>query len=146
MLDEKWDRRFLELAKHISSWSKDPSTQTGAVIVGARRDIVSVGYNGMPIGVKDTYERLYDRETKLKCIVHCERNALLFANKSMIGCTLYTWPFMSCAACAGMVIQAGISRCVAPTNDNPRWKDEFALATEMFSESGVALELVKGYF
>lgn len=109
-----WDRRFIEMAKLVASWSKDPSTQTGAVIVDPRRRVVSVGYNGFARGVEDTPERYADRETKYKLIVHCERNALLFAGRDLKGCTLYTWPFMSCATCAAVVIQSGITRCVAP--------------------------------
>jgi deoxycytidylate deaminase len=46
----KWDLRFLELAKLVASWSKDPSTQTGAVFVGRDNGIISVGYNGFPQG------------------------------------------------------------------------------------------------
>jgi dCMP deaminase len=138
---EKWDRRFIDLARHISSWSKDPSTQTGAVIVDSQRRVVSVGYNGLPMGVQDLEERLNVREVKYKMIVHCERNALLFANRSLDNCVLYTWPFMSCSVCAGMVIQSGISRCVAPLNNNPRWVKDFELSAEMFEESGVVVDL-----
>ena len=39
----KWDLRFLELAKHISDWSKDPSTKVGCIIVGEDREIRSTG-------------------------------------------------------------------------------------------------------
>jgi dCMP deaminase len=138
----KWDVRFLELARFIAQWSKDPSTKTGAVIVDNKRRIISVGYNGFPGGVEDSPTRLENRETKLKMIVHCERNALLFALRSVEGCTLYTWPFMSCAPCAAMVIQAGIKRCVAPFNVVERWLDDFQLAKEMFSEAGVKIDLM----
>lgn len=134
----KWDVRFLELAKHIASWSNDPSTQTGAVITNYRR-VVSVGYNGFPCGVDDAPERYADRELKYKMIVHCERNALLFAQRSLAGCTLYTWPFMSCAPCAAMVIQSGITRCVAPASDNPRWQADFELTRLMFREADIEL-------
>ncbi len=136
---EKWDRRFLELAKHIASWSKDPSTQTGAVIVDHKRRIVSVGYNGLAQGVEDLPERIDNREIKYKMFLHCERNAILFAARSLDNCTIYTWPFMSCAACAAMVIQAGITRAVAPYSENPRWQEEFELATQQFKEAGVEL-------
>lgn len=138
----KWDRRFLQLAKFISSWSRDPSTQTGAVITDVEGRVISVGYNGMPIGVEDTPERYNNRELKYKMIVHCERNALLFAKSPLQDTTLYTYPFMSCATCAGMVIQAGIKRCVAPRNDNPRWQADFALTEQMFREAGVELVLL----
>jgi len=138
----KWDFRFLELARFIASWSKDPSTKTGAVIVNDR-SIVSIGYNGFAKGVVDTPERLNDRELKYKLIVHCERNAIIWAQRDLTGCTLYTWPFMSCAPCAALVIQSGIKRCVAPINDNPRWIEDFKLTEMMFKEANVELCLVE---
>lgn len=133
----KWDLRFLALAQHIAQWSKDPSTKTGAVIVDDAQRIVSVGYNGLARGVVDSEARLADRETKYKMVIHCERNAMLFAARPMTGSVLYTWPFMSCAPCAAMVIQVGIRRVVAPASDNPRWVEDFALARAMFLEAGV---------
>lgn len=143
----KWDRRFLELAKFVSAWSKDPSTKTGAVIADSDNRIVSVGYNGFPKGVDDSEERYGNRELKYKMIVHCERNALLFAGRSCKGCTLYTWPFMSCSVCAAMVIQSGIKRCVAPSTPDhlkERWSEDLALATQIFHEAGVVVNLVEG--
>ncbi len=139
---QKWDMRFIELAKHIASWSKDPSTQTGAVIVDQRRRIISVGFNGLAQGVEDRPERLNNREIKYKMFVHCERNAIIFAGHPCDGCILYTWPFMSCAACAAMVIQSGIKRVVAPYSENPRWVEEFKLATEQFNEANVEICLL----
>jgi dCMP deaminase len=138
----KWDKRFLGLAKHISSWSKDPSTQTGSVIVDQKGRIVSVGYNGLAQGVHDLPERLNNREIKYKMFIHCERNAILFAKQPLDHCTLYTWPFMSCSSCAAMVIQAGIKRHVAPYSENPRWVEEFELAKAQFNEAGVTLSLL----
>src|SRR5271157_2076986 len=138
-----WDSFFLGLAQYVSTASKDPSTKTGAVIVDPKKRVVSVGYNGFARGVNDTPERLNDRETKYKMIVHCERNAVLFASRDLTGSTLYTWPFMSCAPCAAIVIQAGIARCVAPLSNNPRWAADFELSKEMFKEAGVALTLTE---
>lgn len=137
----KWDHRYLELAKHISTWSKDPSTQTGAVIVSLDNSIVGVGYNGLPKWVDDSPERLNNRELKYKLVVHCERNAIITAQRSLNSCTLYTYPFMSCAPCAGMVIQAGITRAVSFVNDNPRWQEDFKLTQQMFKEARVELTL-----
>ena len=119
-MENHWDRRFLALAEHVAQWSKDPSTKTGAVIVDEDNRVISIGYNGLPRGVIDSAERLQNRELKYKTIVHCERNALLFARSSVKGCKLYTWPFMSCSVCAGMVINAGIVEVIAPLSDNPR--------------------------
>lgn len=131
----------MALAEHVAGWSKDPSTKTGAVLVSPENFVVALGYNGFPRGVEDRSERLNDRDTKYKIIVHCERNAILAAKKDLRGHTLYTWPFMSCAVCAGMVIQAGIARAVAHLNDNPRWQADFNLTRQMFSEAGVILDL-----
>ncbi len=133
----KWDSRFLDLAEHISRWSKDPSTKVGAVIVDTNRRVVSIGYNGFPIGVEDTDERYNNRDLKYKMIVHGERNAILFAREDLKGKTLYTWPFGPCPQCAGMVIQSGISHVVFPATSNPRWFDDIELSKKMFCESGL---------
>ncbi len=142
MNQEVWDMRFLEMAKLVASWSKDPSTKTGAVFVDANRRVVAVGYNGLPQKIEDTHERLHNRDLKYKTTVHCERNALIFAKQSLEGCTLYTWPFMSCAPCASMMIQAGIVRHVAPRNDNPRWQEDFRLTEQLLKEAGVKLDVI----
>jgi dCMP deaminase len=137
-----WNQRFLSLAEHIAQWSKDPSTQVGAVIVDPCRRIVSTGYNGLPQGVDDTDNRLHTREIKYEMIVHGEINEILFAKQDLLGSTLYTWPFMPCSRCASIVIQSGIKTVVAPLNDSPRWKDSFQLSQTMFAEAGVRLILL----
>ena len=68
----KWQRRFFDLARLVATWSKDPSSQVGAVIVDDKKRIVSVGFNGLPMGVEDTDERLNVRELKYELIVHAE--------------------------------------------------------------------------
>jgi dCMP deaminase len=141
---EKWDKRFLELARHISTWSKNPSTQVGCVIADKRRRVISVGFDGLAQGVQDLPERLHNREIKYKMGLHAERNAIIFAGHRLDDCTMYIWPFMSCAACAAMAIQAGITREVAPFNENPRWVHEFELAKIQFQEAKVELVLVEG--
>lgn len=140
----KWDERFLEMAKLVASWSKDPSTKTGAVMVDAKRRIISVGYNGFSSKDPDREEDYNNREVKYKRVVHCERNSLIFAQRSVEGGTLYTYPFMSCAPCAAMMIQAGIIRVVAPYDNNPRWIEDFKLSSQMFDEAGVRIDLVGG--
>jgi dCMP deaminase len=138
----KWDLRFLELAKLVASWSKDPSTQTGAVFVGPDNNIISVGYNGFPRGIADTDARLNDRETKYSLIVHCEMNALITAERSVRGSTLYTWPFMSCDRCCVHMIQAGVARVVAPKaapDKEERWGPAFVKTRALFKEAGIPL-------
>ncbi len=142
MSTTKWDKRFLELAKLVGSWSKDPSTQVGAVIVDDDHVVVSLGYNGFPRGVKDSQERLLDREKKYDIIVHAEVNALAFATRPVKGCTLYTWPFEPCSRCAGLIIQSGIKRVVSVIQNDERWKKNFMLARQLFKESGIILEWI----
>jgi len=142
---EKWDRRYLELAKIVSSWSKDPSTRVGAVVVNDNR-IVSVGYNGFPEGVDDTDERLQDRNLKLELVVHAEVNAVVSAKGRTDGGTLYVYPGFGspnmCTRCAGIVIQSGVRRVVGLVGDvDPerlkRWGPSLALAQKMCDEAGI---------
>ena len=137
--EAKWDIRYLRLAREVSTWSKDPSTQTGAVITTPMNQVVSIGFNGFARGVQDTSERLNNRELKYKMIIHCEENALISAARPVFGCTLYTWPFMCCASCASKMVQAGITRFVSVENDNPRWVDSFKLTREILTEVGAEL-------
>lgn len=133
---DKWDKRFLDLAKLISTWSKDPSTQVGAVLTNGN-EIVCVGYNGFPRGISDD-ERLLDREYKLSIILHAEENVLL---KGQAGDTIYTYPFLPCSRCASKIIQVGIKRVVSYINDNERWRDNFMISEGLFKEAGVKLVL-----
>ena len=140
-----WDTRFLDLAEHISKWSKDPSTKVGAVIVDSQRRIVSTGYNGFSVGVMDSYDRLTDRDTKYEMIIHAEANAILFAHQRMNDMTLYTTPFQPCSRCASLIIQSGISRVISYEIEESknRWVDSFKLAKELFDEAGVELLLLE---
>lgn len=141
-MNMKWDSRFIELAKMISTWSKDPSTQVGAVIVDRRNRVISTGYNGFPRGVHDAPDLLNNREEKYARVVHGEINALLFATQPVDGCTLYLWPFLSCSHCTAIIINAGIKRVVAPVNDNPRWNASFALSLSLYEEAEVGVTLI----
>lgn len=146
MDSNKWDIRFLQLAQLVSTWSKDPSTQTGAVIVDENNRVISLGYNGLPRGVFDDERRLNDRGLKYEMIVHCEVNALLFAGQSVRGCTLYTYPFHSCSRCASIVIQAGIKRVVAPPLSGEleaRWRTSVEISKAMFDEADVRVDEVE---
>ena len=134
----KWDTRFLGLAAHISSWSKDPSSQVGAVITDGNR-IVSLGYNGFAAGVNDTPERLEDRNCKLNLTIHAEENAMIFAKRDLTGCTVYvTHP--PCPRCASKLVQEEVSRIVflSPSDDFlSRWKEDIELSYQMYDEAGI---------
>lgn len=140
---ERWDHRFLQMAKLISGWSKDPSTKCGAVIVRPDRTIVSVGYNGFPKKIKDNTRLLHHREAKYQRIVHCEMNAILNTGDDLNGCTLYTWPFLSCNDCAKHVITVGIERCVAPLPSPDvisRWEAPLKVTRALFKEAGIQVK------
>ncbi len=136
-----WHQRFIELARHIAGWSKDPSTKVGCVIVGSDREIRSTGFNGFPRGINDTEERLHDREKKYPLICHAEENAIMHAARigvSLKDCSAYvTWP--PCTRCARSLVQAGVREVRYPSGlEIPeRWMDDFDLSNQLFKEAGV---------
>lgn len=139
--DDKWHGRFIDLAKHISDWSKDPSTKVGAVIVDHSRRVVSLGYNGLPRGVVDHPHLLNNKEVKLQIIKHAEENAILNSITRPQGCTIYV-THHPCASCAGSIIQSGISRVVFPTVEinstfSNRWQQSISLAKVLLQEANV---------
>lgn len=140
-----WDRRFMELARVIAGWSKDPGTQCGAVIVKDRR-ILGTGYNGLPAGIEDRYDRLMDRDLKLHLTLHAEDNAILNAVTPVRGASIYIWPMPPCAHCAARIIQVGIVRVVAPSpprEQAERWHQSLMLSSEVLREAGVSLETMQ---
>jgi dCMP deaminase len=140
-----WDKRYLQLAKEVSTWSKDPSKQIGAVAVGSKGQILSQGYNGFPRGIKDLQERLFDRELKYKYVVHAEMNVIYnasYSGVSLAGSTLYVYGLPVCSECAKGIIQVGISKVVLPKYDSdmlPRWKESWELTKSMFNEASVEI-------
>lgn len=141
-MDNKWDLRFLELAKLVSTWSKDPSTQVGAVIVRDDRSVVSLGFNGFPKDMEDREEWYSNREEKYSRIVHGEINALIQAETSVKECTLYTYPFIPCDRCVIQMIQAGIVRIIAPKPSEDalsRWATAFQKTKDYCEDCGIEL-------
>lgn len=137
---QDWDQRFLQLARTIAGWSKDPSTKVGAVCVRERRVLAS-GYNGFPQHVGDHIARLRDRDTRLMLTVHAEANVIAYAARHGVclhGGTIYVFPLMTCNQCAAQLIQAGINRVVVPNFVEPlRWQESFDAARQMFIEAGI---------
>jgi len=141
-MSEKWDVRFLLLAQHVSTWSKDPSTKCGAVVVRPDKTVASLGFNGFPRGVPDLPEHYANLEEKYQRVIHAEVNALL-TGQNLQDCTLYTWPpglAPTCDRCATLVIQAGIRRVVYCHHDSEfarRWSPDRSL--ELYRVSGISL-------
>jgi dCMP deaminase len=144
--NHKWDTRFLQLARTVAQWSKDPSTKVGAAITHGNR-IVSLGYNGFAAGVNDDPARYQDRDFKMAGIIHAEENCLLYSRGSVQGCTIYTWPMPPCSNCAAKIIQAGIYRVVSiePTAEQmDRWRRSFEIAEAMYQDAGTVTQWYVG--
>lgn len=150
-MNERWCHHFLNLAYQHALMSKDPSTKVGAVIVNDDKLILSAGFNGFPRGLKDSEERLNDRETKLKLIVHAEMNAVLAAAKngtSINGSTMFIcatnkdnkiWGGPACVRCLVESVQAGVKTFVSHKfKDVPsRWEDDLRLSRNLMEELNV---------
>ncbi len=111
-----WDEYFMGIAMLSARRSKDPSTQVGACIVNNRNKIMSVGYNGFPLGCSDDdfpWERSGDDyETKYPYVCHAELNAILNnGGSSLEGCKIYVALF-PCNECAKAIIQSGIKEVI----------------------------------
>jgi len=146
ILSNKWDKRFLEMAKLVASWSKDPSTQVGSVAV-RNRTVIAQGYNGFPRGVDDHELYYLNRAIKYKRIVHAEMNAIFNAAEngvSLRDATIYTVGLPVCHDCAKGLIQVGIKRVVTPKINTPdHWKASIALTEEMFREADIKWDQIK---
>lgn len=146
----KWDVRFLRLACEVATWSKDRSTQVGAVIVGDDKTPGPYGFNGFPRFIDDDIEERHSRPSKYKWTEHAERNAIYNAARigmGLKGCTLYV-THMPCADCARAIVQVGIVRVVVDADSltdagfAERWSEDDQITRDMFEEARVALSLV----
>lgn len=143
-----WDEYFMGIALLASKRSKDPDTQTGAVIVDAMtNNIISIGYNGFPCGCHDDLfpwedaDDLAPLDSKHMYVVHSELNAILNAQGTILhGCTMYTTLF-PCSECAKAIIQSGI--CHVVYLNAKLHKDYTTAAKRMFDTSGVTYQQYK---
>lgn len=111
-----WDEYFMGIAVLSAKRSKDPNTQVGACIVDRNNKIMSVGYNGLPIGCDDDtfpWSREGDEfDTKYPYVCHAELNAILnHIGPSLLNCKIYV-PLFPCNECAKAIIQSGIKEII----------------------------------
>ena len=140
----KWDMRYLNLARQIAKWSKDPSRQIGAVAVGSKGQVLAQGFNGFPRGIADLQERYDNRAVKYKYVVHAEMNCIYNATYngvSLDGADMYVWGLPMCSDCAKGVIQVGVKRVFWGTDQEipETWLDSLDTTIDMMSEAGVKL-------
>ncbi len=135
-----WDEYFMGVAMLSAMRSKDPSTQVGACIVNPDHKILSMGYNGFPIGCSDD-EFPWAREgeplqNKYFYTTHSELNAILnYRGGSLEGATIYVTLF-PCNECAKAIIQSGIKRVVY---DSDKYQDDASViaSKRMLKAAGV---------
>jgi dCMP deaminase len=143
-----WDKRWMGLALHYASFSKDRSRQVGCVIVGPGNTQISEGWNGFPRGINDDVDCRHERPEKYLWTKHAEENAITNAARkgvSTMGATIYI-PWFPCANCAGDIIQSGISTVVAyyPDAQDPVWGANMAQSQHMLEEAGVVVRFIPG--
>lgn len=136
-----WDKKFIKLAEEISTWSKDPSTKHGAVIVDDKHNIISTGYNGPPRGVDDSKVPT-TRPEKYSWFCHGEANALISAGRlgrSAENCTIYqTGP--SCPYCWLLIANSGIKRQVRGNlSSHCVSEEDIKVQTEMAKQIGIEI-------
>lgn len=110
-----WDEYFMSMAILSSKRSKDPNTKVGACIVSMDKKVLSVGYNGMPIGIDDKKipwgREGEELDTKYPYVCHAELNAILNSDRNLHNSRIYVTLF-PCNECAKALIQAGIKEVV----------------------------------
>ncbi len=144
-ITQKWRDRFLDQARDVGSWSKDPSTRVGCVVVRDRA-VISQGYNGFPEGVNDSPDRYDNRELKYQLTVHAEQNAIFNAAKrgiSLDGAQMFVDGLPCCHECAKGIIQSGISKVWMRGKNAEKWAKSFLVTASLFSEAGVQFECIE---
>lgn len=139
----KWDQRHFAAAVFISRRSKDV-TKVGAVLASPSNAELLNAYNGPPQWTRDDPER-FDRPAKYLFASHAEQNLISFAARHGIrtdGCLVYV-THHPCAACARMLIQAGIARIVYGRGTTAMPADEFHAARVMLAEARIQCEAIE---
>ncbi len=134
-----WDEYFMAVAKLAGMRSKDPNTQVGACIVSRANKILSMGYNGFPMGCSDDefpWARVGETiDTKYAYVTHAELNAILNYRGDLEGAKLYVSLF-PCNECAKAIIQSGIKTVVYGDNKYDGTPSVIA-SKRMFQAAGV---------
>lgn len=146
---KRWDERYVNLAREVATWSKDPSTKVGAVLVRPNNSVASTGFNGFPPGHDDSPELYGNRAYKYDHVVHAEVNALQFSEGAAKGATLYT-SFPPCPACVSHAAASGVVRMVSPpinTEGRNRewvweWEQNVRTSLKLAARYGIALEVL----
>ena len=135
-----WDEYFMGIALLSGERSKDPNSQVGACIVSPDNKILSIGYNGFPMGCSDDeipWEREGEfAETKYPYVCHSELNAILnYTGSTLKQSRIYVTLF-PCNECAKAIIQSGIKEVIY-MNDKYKDTDSVKVSKKMLDMAGV---------
>lgn len=139
-------KRFIPDALAARGRSKDRSTKVGAVALDKDFVLKSSGYNGFPRGVDDTLDERHARPLKYDWTLHAEMNVVAQAARPVLeGTTVIVTSLHPCPICAGMLIQTGVVRVLAPRTEAVKrieegredWDEKGAIAMQMLAEAGV---------
>lgn len=136
-MDVKWHNRFVELATHVASWSKQEK-QVGAVLVDPARRVAGVGYNGPNEGFDDSK---VTPENSDYVVVHAEVNALINSRGHNLTMFVNSAPCTPCAAsiaASGLVVKVV---CPAPSPTG-RWSLSQEEGIRHLKSRGVEVEFV----
>ena len=111
-MEAKWVLRFMDLAEHVSAWSKDVNCKVGAVLVNADKRVAGVGYNGLPDTMADTTLAM----TMKGCMIHAEVNAIENSVETE-GCSVFVTK-APCLNCAISLKWSGVAAVYCPPIDS----------------------------
>lgn len=137
----KWDRRFIQAAKTIASWSPDPSSQIGAIAISKQNLPLAWGWNAFPRHTPYK-ENEVEREVKYKFVVHAEMNAIYNASREsicLLGSTFYIYGIPPCLECAKGLVQVGAQRIVSVRYAivNETWLRSYEESAILFSDAKI---------
>lgn len=147
-----WDDYFMTMVYLAASRSKDKNTHLGAVIVGPKNEVRSLGYNGFVRGLIDNVPERQERPEKYYWMEHAERNAIYNATLmgvSLEGCRMYT-NGVPCMDCARGIVQSGIREVIVDykwdKDNSEKWGEHCKRTSEMFEEVGIDVRYYTGNF
>lgn len=147
VLNVRWIEHYLQMCDLISKMSRDTKTKVGCVLIGADKEVISTGFNGLPRNVNDSVRARYERPEKYMWFEHAERNAIYNAARHGVPLkgTMLIINGPPCTDCARGIIQAGISTIIYPQDHifsgRTDWQENIDTATEMLVEGGVSIRV-----
>jgi dCMP deaminase len=134
-----WDLYFMRMTYHAATRATCSRKHVGAVIVTPDHRVVSTGYNGSPSGT-DSCDEIGHEMVEGHCVrtLHAESNALDFAGRFAMGCTLYV-TVTPCYDCAKRIVNAQINRVVYDEFYASRY-GKSSQVTDFLSGAGLTVE------